>query len=87
MIHLKRIKIKTRAQFVWIIGVLFWGTTTSTLTLLLHYLLSGETHSLGYIIMNYIVFSIGGYFGGVWIWKISQKRQKKHDLGKNKENL
>ena len=84
MIFLKRIKIKTRAQFVWILGVLFWGTTTSTLTLLLHYLSSGETHSLGYIIMNYIVFSIGGYFLGVWNWKIVQKKKKKHDLGTNK---
>ena len=34
MIHLKRIKIKTRAQHIWIRGVLMWGFPTAILSLL-----------------------------------------------------
>ena len=34
MIFLKKIKIKTRAQHVWIRGVLMWGCPTAILSLL-----------------------------------------------------
>ena len=91
MIHLKRIIIKTRAQFVWIRGVLMWGCPTGISSLLFGYFFfgkaSGEAPTLTNIIIHLIVFLIAGYFLGIWTWKIAQKKEKKHDIGKNNENL
>ena len=87
MIFLKRIKIETRAQHIWIRGVLMWGSAGILFFLIQYFLFGkvfGEAPSLSSFIINFIVFSIAGYFSGIWNWKIAQKKEKKHALGTNK---
>ncbi|WDN90884.1 hypothetical protein BuS5_03855 [Desulfosarcina sp. BuS5] len=77
MIYLKRIKIKTRAQHIWILGVLMWGVPTAILFLLIGYFLFKETFLLSRLIISFIAFSIAGYCLGIWTWKLSQKKTER----------
>jgi hypothetical protein len=76
MSALKKFKIKTRAQHIWVQWVLIWGFLTAVLFHLIGYLLSSEVPSLRDLIISFIIFPIAGYFCGVWTWKIARKKTK-----------
>ena len=74
MFALERFKIKTRAQYVWIGGILIIGFICSILFHLIGHFLFNEELSLRRMIISFIIFPIVGYFWSVWTWKIIQKK-------------
>jgi hypothetical protein len=74
MSKLKRFKIRTRAQWVWIFGILIIGFLCPILSHLLDHFLFNETPSLRQMIISFIIFPIVGYFCSVHTWKIIQKK-------------
>ena len=72
MIFLKRIKIKTRAQHIWIRGILVFGLVCPLSFNLVYYLLAGEI-SMETVVVSVITSLMTGYFWGVRSWKILQK--------------
>ncbi|RMF07330.1 MAG: hypothetical protein D6762_07765 [Candidatus Neomarinimicrobiota bacterium] len=63
-----------RMKFIWFRGVLVWGVSTAILWSLFMMALPYFHElrpSLGTAI---ILFPIGGYFWGVWVWKFAEKQ-------------
>lgn len=79
MAALKKIKIKTRAQHVWIRGVLVFGIVGPLFFNLVYFLLADEISKKS-VVVSIIVSFITGYFWGVWTWQIAQKKEKKHGI-------
>ncbi len=82
MSALKRFKIKTRAQHIWIRGVFVFGLVGPFFFNLVYYLLSGEI-TMKSVVISVIISLMTGYLWGVWTWKITPKRRK-NKIVKNK---
>jgi len=75
MVYLKRIKIKTRAQHIWIRGVFVFGLVGPLFFNLAYYLLAGEI-SIKSVVISVIISLMTGYFWGVRSWKTSHSKNK-----------
>jgi hypothetical protein len=73
MSALKRFKIKTRAQHIWIRGVFVFGLVGPLFFNLVYYLLSGEI-TMKSVVVSVIVSLMTGYLWGVRTWRTSQRK-------------
>lgn len=67
-----KIRIKNKAQHIWIRGVLLFGITSAFLSFLIEVIIG--TPTVMHLISRVVIFSIGGYFWGVWSWNISKNK-------------
>lgn len=65
---------KGEKRFVWFQGVLLWGVCTALFwSVLMEFLVPNENIFVRPIIAI-ILFPIGGYGWGKWVWKITEKK-------------
>ena len=74
MPELKKFKIKTRAQHIWIRGVSVFGLVGPLFFNLIYYLLSGEI-TMKSVVISVIVSLMTGYLWGVRTWKTLSKKE------------
>jgi VIT1/CCC1 family predicted Fe2+/Mn2+ transporter len=74
MSALKKFKIKTRAQHIWIRGVFVFGLVGPLFFNLVYYLLSGEI-TIQSVVVSVIVSGMTGYLWGVRTWQSSGKKE------------
>jgi len=58
-----------RTRYVWLIGIAGWGLTTGMLWSLLMSFRQGWDQLPLNLVLGVIIFPIGGYFLGQWMWK------------------
>jgi len=77
----EKLRIEGKSHFVIKSGVLRWGLSTAILyTLYLHLLENGWTLSGNIIskaVLAFLLFPIGGYFWGIWVWSWQEKKYRK----------
>lgn len=78
------IRKKGKNKFIWINGVIRWGGGTAVIWTLLMELMSPSDNKLLRLIVALIFFSCGGYFWGVSVWKINEKKHLKSKREKDK---
>lgn len=75
-----KIRVKGKSRFIWVYGVLGWGVSTAILFSVLTEMTKGwfsvENHHsfLIRLPISLVLFSVGGYFWGLWTWRISEKK-------------
>lgn len=69
-----KIRASGRDRFVWIYGVFGWGVSTGVLVSLVISFLNQWEGVLFYMALGLVLFPIGGYFWGRWVWWISEKQ-------------
>lgn len=63
-----------RNRFIWRFGVLYWGVFTGIVCSLAMWCVTGRSDSLFlYLIPALVLFPIGGYFWGWYVWQKSEK--------------
>ena len=77
MSALERFKIKTRAQHIWIRGVLIWGGFMFIATFLLE--LYRDSLQFRGLLIRLILCLIFGYIWGVVTWKYARKKKTSID--------
>ena len=70
------VRTKGKQHFIWFNGVFIFGICMASGASIGQIILS-EENILIRIIINFIVWPIGGYFYGVTVWIISEKRYLK----------
>ncbi|WP_145939607.1 hypothetical protein [Paenibacillus glacialis] len=79
----EKMRAKGKRHFVVNSGVLRWGLTTAVLySIFVTYLNNGLTgillnDFLRTLLIAVILFPIGGYFWGIWVWKWQEKNHRK----------
>jgi len=63
-----------RTKFIWLRGVLGWGVTTAVLSSLIMTVFQGFPTFLFRLGIAMILFPIGGYFWGIWVWELAEKQ-------------
>lgn len=78
----KKIREKGKRHFILYRGIIGWGIPTGILYTIMIKGLKGVTIGdiLGKLIISIIVFPIGGYFWGLWVWNIQEKKYKKTQI-------
>ena len=63
-----------RTRFIWKFGVLFWGVFTGIAWSLAMWFVMDRTGSLlSFLIPALVLFPVGGYFWGRFVWQKSEK--------------
>ena len=65
---------KEKKDFIIKRGVLGWGITTAILFSLLMSFVKQDATFLGTLATAIILFPIGGYFWGLWMWHMKKKK-------------
>ena len=85
----EKIREKGKNQFIIKFGVIGWGIPTAILWgITMFFVTSGPKTFLKFVIwvgVALIVFPIGGYFWGLWMWWWSERWYKK--LSKNQKQI
>ena len=68
---------KGKSHFVWRYGVLGWGLCMFVVMTVLNYIRHPDSLAQT-LIINAIIWPIGGYVWGVWMWAISERAYKKY---------
>jgi hypothetical protein len=61
-----------RSRFIWVRGVLGWGVPTAIFWSFLMAGTRADTSFIGYFVTGIVLFPVGGYFWGIWVWKNSE---------------
>ena len=70
----EKIRSKGKQHFIWIKGVLSWGILTAILWfIIMEIIMPFENKFIG-LLLALFLFPIGGYFWGLWVWKIAEKK-------------
>ena len=69
-----KLRKKGMNNFIWFRGVLLWGILNGLLWLGLMEFISPSQNIIQRAIIALIMFPLGGYFWGKWVWKITEKR-------------
>ena len=73
-----------RTKFIWLRGVVGWGIATALIWSLVMAAWHGFQTLPIYLGGAIILFPVGGYFWGVWVWRLSERQYleatKKDDL-------
>lgn len=73
---LKRLMDKGKWHYIFVYGVFGWGVSTAILFSLL-LVFSGETSFVDAIFQSLIMFPIGGFFWGLYMWSYFVKQYTK----------
>lgn len=73
---LKRLMAKGKWHYIFVYGVLGWGVSTAILFSLLQ-AFSGEASFFDAIPLSLIMFPVGGFFWGVFMWSYLVKQYTK----------
>ena len=63
-----------RERFIWLHGVLIWGISTAILWSIFMMVSQGFNTLPLNLAIALILFPIGGYFWGILMWKLSEKK-------------
>ena len=66
-----------RSRFIWRVGVLYWGIITGTVWSIVMGAMQGWDQFPILLCLALIGFPIGGYFFGVWVWKLNESAYQK----------
>ncbi|MCE9607316.1 MAG: hypothetical protein K8U03_20715 [Planctomycetia bacterium] len=69
---------KGRSRFIWIFGVLMWGPITGLSWAVAMSAIQGWGLLRTHIPIGLLLFPIGGYFFGAWIWKRNEAEYQKY---------
>lgn len=71
-----KVRQQGKRSFVWKQGVLTWGVTVAVLSSLIGLFLRDYTlvELLIRLFFSLIIFPVFGYFWGLWVWNLSEKR-------------
>ncbi|HFB66818.1 MAG TPA: hypothetical protein ENJ60_14900 [Aeromonadales bacterium] len=61
-------------HFIWFRGVLAWGLLTAILWSGLMPVLYPVGNNLQRFLIALLLFPMGGFFWGLWVWKINEKK-------------
>lgn len=81
---LKRLIDKGKWHYICVYGVLGWGVSTAILFSLLQ-VFSGEAAFVDAILLSLIMFPIGGFFWGLYIWSYLVKQYAKTNKKRSSE--
>jgi len=70
-------RAKGRTCFIWIYGVVLYGLAAAVSWSITMSALQGWDQIFIYLPIALVVFPIGGYFFGVWVWKKSEAEYEK----------
>lgn len=82
----EKIRGKGKKHFILYRGMIGWGITTGILFSIINTIMiegiKGVTIGdiIGKLIISIIAFPIGGYFWGLWVWNIQEKKYKKSQI-------
>lgn len=76
----EKMRVRGKSHFVINSGALRWGLSTGILyTLYVNFLENGWTVSSNMLfkaLLALILFPIGGYFWGIWVWSWQEKKYR-----------
>lgn len=74
--RLKRIIEKGKKHFVLYYGVLAWGLTTGIVFSIFQHVV-GNVQTFKTILVHAVIFSVGGVFWGLFLWRYINKQYQK----------
>ena len=73
----EKIRKKGKKNFVWFRGVIGWGVFTAIFWSIFMQVLSPEENLFLRPLIALIIFPIGGYFWGIWVWNVTERKYLK----------
>ena len=70
----EKTRAKGRAHFIWVRGVLAWGGLTAIFWSAFMGFVIGDAAPLSFLVVAIAIFPIGGYFWGIWVWEIGERK-------------
>ncbi len=61
-------------RFILIRGVVIWGGLTATMAIIFNLITNPLNLTLCRLIRYYIIWQIGGYFYGLWLWNFMERK-------------
>lgn len=74
LVNWAKTRQKGRARYVWLNGVLTWGLTTGVLWAIAMAAMQGWERLPLLLALAVICFPIGGFFYGMWTWKMAENQ-------------
>lgn len=74
----KKIRSDGRSSFIWRKGVLQQGISTGILWSILMHFIQPQNPIWLRPLVGIIIFPIGGYFWGLFTWKITERKYQQH---------
>ena len=76
-----------RTRYIWLVGVLGWGVATGTMWAVAMAAMRGWDRLPVLLAIALVGFPLGGYFFGMWTWKVSESQYQKALTAREEEAL